>query len=147
MHFMSDTPPHKSPSFIMHFPLLAFVLVAYNIALATGHEFTATATSAMLTVKLISGATWILSLNDIFLIGGLGLLFVELMKSTRAGMTVTLEHVLSMFVFIGFLVEFLVVKGAGTDTFLLLGIMSLIDVMAGYAISIAVARKEMNITN
>jgi len=137
--------PHKGPSFITYFPLLSLVLIAYNIAIFTGHSFTA-GSDALLHVKLISGAVWDLGVHDVFLIGGLVLLFIELMKSTRAGVTVTLEHVLSMFVFICFLVEFLVVPGAGTDTFLILGVMSLIDVMAGYAISIAVARKEMNIT-
>ena len=137
---------HKGPSFITYFPLLSLALIAYNVAIFTGHSFAVPSADSLLHVKLISGAIWDLGWHDTFLIGGLILLFVELMKSTRAGVTVTLEHVLSMFVFICFLVEFLVVPGAGTDTFLILGVMSLIDVMAGYAISIAVARKEMNIT-
>ncbi|MDB6116547.1 MAG: hypothetical protein JWO08_328 [Verrucomicrobiaceae bacterium] len=143
---MPDLHSHKGPSFLSYFPLLALVLVGYNIAIFTGHAFNAPNSDTLLQVKLISGATWDLGWHDAFLIGGLCLLFVELMKSTRAGGMVTLEHVLSMFVFIAFLIEFLIVPGAGTDTFLILGIMSLIDVMAGYAISIAVARKEMNIT-
>jgi hypothetical protein len=46
-----------------------------------------------------------------------------------------------------FLVEFIVVPAAGTAVFALLGLMSLIDVMAGYAISIAVARRDLNITD
>ena len=48
--------------------------------------------------------------------------------------------------FISFIVEFLVVARAGTNVFLLLGLMSLMDVMGGYAISIAVARKDLNIS-
>ena len=143
---MSDLPLHKSPPFIMQFPLLAIVLVVYNIAMFAGHSFSPTTSGELLKVNLVSGATWILGWNDAFIFAGLCLLFVEIMKSTRAGSTATLEHVLSMGVFIAFLIEFLVVKGAGTNTFMLLGVMSLIDVMAGYAISIAVARKEMNIT-
>ena len=143
---MSDITPHKSPPFIMHFPLLVLALAAYNIAMVTGHSFSVEGKDVFLNVHLISGATWAVGWSDAFLIGGLCLLFVEIMKSTRAGATATLEHVLSMFVFIAFLIEFLVVRGAGTNTFLVLGLMSLIDVMAGYAISIAVARKEMNIT-
>jgi len=143
---MPAIPARRGPSFFTYFPLLCLALVGYNIAIFTGHSFTAANTDSLLQVKLISGAIWNLGWHDAFLIGGLCLLFVELMKSTRAGVTITLEHVLSMFVFICFLIEFLVVPAAGTDTFLILGIMSLIDVMAGYAISIAVARKEMNIT-
>ncbi|MDB6137174.1 MAG: hypothetical protein JWO94_246 [Verrucomicrobiaceae bacterium] len=143
---MSDLPLHKSPPFIMHFPLLFLALAAYNIAMVTGHAFNVPGTDVILHVQLISGAIWDLGWNETFMIGGLCLLFIEIMKSTRAGSTATLEHVLSMFVFICFLIEFLIVRGAGTNTFLILGLMSLIDVMAGYAISIAVARKEMNIT-
>ena len=130
----------------MQFPLLAIAWVVYNVAFFSGHDFTVMDPHGIWNTKLVSGSTWVLSVNDIFIFGGLCLLFVEIMKSTRAGSTATLEHVLSMGVFIAFLVEFLIFKGAGTSTFLLLGVMSLIDVMAGYAISIAVARKEMNIT-
>ena len=143
---MSDLPLHKSPPLIMQFPLLAIAFVAYNIAMVTGHDFAAVDVAGIWTTKLVSGASWSLRVNDLFILGGLCLLFVEIMKSTRAGSTATLEHVLSMGIFIAFLVEFLIVKGAGTSTFLIIGVMSLIDVMAGYAISIAVARKEMNIT-
>jgi hypothetical protein len=143
---MSDLPLHKSPPFIMQFPLMAIALGIYNLAMFSGYSFADTSTDVAFDVNLVSGAHWVLHWNDALVLGGLCLLFVELMKSTRSGSTATLEHVLSMGVFIAFLIEFLIVKGAGTNTFLLLGVMSLIDVMAGYAISIAVARKEMNIT-
>jgi hypothetical protein len=49
-----------------------------------------------------------------------------------------------MVVFIIFLAEFLVVTESGTSTFMILGVMSLRDVLAGYTVSVAVARKEMN---
>lgn len=142
---MPDTPLHKGPSIIAQLPLLILALAVYNAAMFAGYDFNTTA--GFMRVQLISGAMWSMGWNDALLVGGLALLFIELMKSTRAGTSVTLEHVFSMIVFIAFLVEFLVVKGAGTNTFLMLGLMSLIDVMAGYAISIAVARKEMNITS
>ncbi len=142
---MTDLANHPKGSFIKNFPLLAFVLAAYNVAMVTGHNFSAVA-EPMLKVPLISGTSWALGINEVFVIVGLAALFVEILKSTRASGAALLEHILSMFVFIIFLVEFLVVKGAGTSTFLTLGLMALIDVMGGYTISIAVARKEMNIT-
>jgi hypothetical protein len=143
---MTDLAVSHKGSFIKNFPLLAFVLIAYNIAIAMGHSF-APAAEALVRLPLISGAVWALGLNDAFVIVGLAILFVEIIKSTRPTGGAALEHLLSMLVFIIFLVEFLVVAGAGTNTFLTLGLMSLIDVMGGYTISIAVARKEMNITN
>jgi len=143
---MADLSPQTKFKPITSFPLLALVLVAYNAALLSGHNFTNPAAGELLHLKLISGAEWSLGWNEALLIGGLVMLFIEIMKSTRTTTHTMFEHILSMFVFIIFLVEFLIVAGAGTTTFMLLGLMSLTDVMGGYSISIAVARKEMNIT-
>ena len=49
-----------------------------------------------------------------------------------------------MLVFIAFLIEFLMVPAAGT-TFLVLALMSLLDVIAGFSISIFAARRDMAI--
>ncbi len=126
--------------------MLAIALLAYNIALALGHSFTLPQEQALWHTSLISGAQWSFGWNEAMITGGLVLLFIEILKSTRTTYHSTLEHILSMLVFIIFVVEFLVVAGAGTNVFLLLTIMSLIDVMGGYAISIAVARKDLNIS-
>jgi len=47
----------------------------------------------------------------------LALLFLELLKSTRTSTQSTLEHILSVLVFMVFLVEFIVVPSAGTAVF------------------------------
>jgi hypothetical protein len=44
-----------------------------------------------------------------------------------------------------FLVEFIVAPGAGTATFLLLTLMALLDVIAGFSISIFAARRDFAI--
>jgi hypothetical protein len=134
------------PGLIRCFPLFALLLIAYNVAaFAFGHDFNDVAHS-LFQLKLMSGAVWAAGWNEVLVLIALGLLFVEILKSTRTTAVSTFEHALSMLVFIGFLVEFLVVAQAGTTIFFLLGVMSLIDVMAGYAVSIAVARKDLNIT-
>lgn len=146
---MSDLSPRPSKQgFVRSFPLLAILLIGYNVAaLVFHHDFSYAAAKALVELKLMSGSTWSVGWNEVTLMIGLAMLFVELIKSTRATVLSTMEHALSMLVFIIFLVEFLVVAPAGTNTFFLLGVMSLIDVMAGYAISVAVARKDLNITN
>lgn len=138
------TVPSKQPGLMRSFPLLALALLVYNLALTLGHDFTLPQ-QPLWQATLISGAQWSIGWNEVLLITGLMLLFIEMLKSTRTTQHSTLEHILSMLVFIFFIVEFLVVAGAGTNVFLLLGLMSLIDVMGGYAISIAVARKDLNI--
>jgi hypothetical protein len=142
---MDAITARSKPSFIAIFPSLLLVLIAYNVAAWAGYDFKAGSQSALFTVHLISGAVWGLGWNDLFLIGGLLLVFFEILKSTKTTHVSTVEHVFSMFVFIAFLIEFLIVPYAGTNTFFLLGVLSLIDVLCGYAVSIAVARKDLNI--
>jgi hypothetical protein len=48
-----------------------------------------------------------------------------------------------MVLFIAMLVEFLLVKQAGTSTFFLLMITSLVDVIAGFTVSVRTAQRDM----
>jgi hypothetical protein len=146
MNPLTDLPARARPGLIRSIPMLVLALLAYNLALAMGHDFRRLPEQPLWSATLISGAAWTVSWNEVMIASGLGLLFIEILKSTRTTQSSTLEHLLSMLVFIIFIVEFLIVAGAGTNVFLLLGLMSLIDVMGGYAISIAVARKDLNIT-
>ena len=59
--------------------------------------------------------------------GSLVALYVEMLKSTRTGTSSVIEHSLSVLLFVVFLIEFIVVPGAGTATFLLLTLMSLLS--------------------
>lgn len=147
MELMSELTTHSKPGLLSSFPLLALVLIVYNVAPTLGFSFAGPSTErdVVLQARLISGAEWVLTWKDVLLLAGLLLLFIEILKSTRAATQNMLGHILSMIVFIIFLAEFLVVAQAGTSTFLMLGVMSLIDVLAGYTISVAVARKEMNV--
>ena len=61
---------------------------------------------AIANVPLISGAVWRPLPADILLLIAVFVLYVELFKSTRTSVSSIVEHVLSMFVFIAFLVEF-----------------------------------------
>jgi hypothetical protein len=146
MNPLTDLPARARPGLIRSIPMLVLALLAYNLALAMGHDFRLLPEQPLWSATLISGAAWTVSWNEVMIASGLGLLFIEILKSTGTTQSSTLEHLLSMLVFIVFIVEFLIVAGAGTNVFLLLGLMSLIDVMGGYAISIAVARKDLNIT-
>ncbi|MFN0125181.1 MAG: hypothetical protein ACKV19_00660 [Verrucomicrobiales bacterium] len=136
----------KKPGLSRFIPLMLIALVAYHAAVAAGHDFASHESPETLHFTLVSGATLFAGWNVALLAGGLVLLFLELLKSTRTTAKATTEHILSVLVFIIFLVEFIVVPAAGTAVFALLGLMSLIDLMAGYAISIAVAQRDLNIT-
>ena len=56
-----------------------------------------------------------------------------------------LDHTFSMLVFVGFLIEFLMVADCGTSTFFVLMLMSLLDVISGFTVSIVAARRDFAI--
>lgn len=129
-------------------PLTALAMVVYNIVAfssgAVGNEDANTVFRAELPgIPMISGANWTISYGELLIFFGLILLFFEVIKATRISAAAMADHALSTLIFIAFLIEFLLVREAGTMTFFLLMIISLIDVIAGYIIGIRVARRDM----
>ena len=131
---------------IMKFiPLTAIVLIVYNIiAFAGGDEdLNKMFDESMFTVPMLSGASWSLNMGQVLVFVALIILFFEIVKATRVSSAAIADHALSTLIFIAFLIEFLLVKQAGTSTFFLLMVISLIDVVAGYIIGIRVARRDL----
>lgn len=125
-------------------PLLVLPLAIYNLLMLSG-GVNALLAKELFSLGLMSGATWSFSVHDAFVVSGVLLLYFEIFKSTGTGMASVLDHTLSMLVFIVFLVEFLVVAACGTSTFFALALMSLLDVIAGFTVSIVAARRDFAI--
>ncbi|MHC5110460.1 MAG: hypothetical protein ACYTHJ_11345 [Planctomycetota bacterium] len=127
-------------------PLFAILLIIYNlVAFLAGEAFSMAATAVTLTLP--SDAVFTMSWNDIFLALGVIVLYIEVLKATRTGSISILDHGLSMVVFVVFLVEFIVVGRCGTATFFILVLMSLLDVLAGFTISIVAARRDLAVAH
>jgi len=127
---------------LFKFPLLILVLAAYNsIVFFTKTSFE----TAIFSLKMISGAQWVFNLGDLLIAVALLMLFIELLKATRTGTVSIIDHMLSTLVFIGFLVEFIVIEQAATSVFFLLTIIALIDVIAGYSVTIQSARRDFGV--
>lgn len=127
-------------------PLLAIPLIVYNLFLFGG-DVAALLATELFRFHLISGANWTVSGHDALIAASLLVLYIEIFKSTRTGMASVLDHSLSTLVFIVFVVEFLTVAGAGTSTFFIIGLMSLIDVVSGFTVSIVAARRDFAFGN
>lgn len=126
-------------------PLLIIPFALFNAALtgvlSSGADpFNTT----LLSLAMISGGRFVLSFGDMLLVLGLILLFFEVLKSTRTNNTSVIDHVLSTGVFIAFLVEFLLIAGAAHPVFFLLMLMALIDVLAGFSVSIRSAGRDVS---
>lgn len=137
-------PPEQRPrtgAFIP--PLLIVPFVIYNaVALFTGMD-PAIWSNQLFTVPMVSGVSWSLTSGDLMLVLGLGCLFFEMLKSTNSGRTSIVEHMLSTVVFVIFLVEFLLVGFCASSTFFILMMMALLDVVAGFSISITAAGRDV----
>jgi hypothetical protein len=136
------------------FPLLLIMLVIYNL-LAFGvisFDGAANGENRMeaflldgVAITLFSGEPWTLRFGDLFLVVSLILLFIEIVKSTSTGAASVINHALSMLVFIIFLIEFVTVKGFGNSVFFLMTVMAVLDVIAGFTISIVAAKRDLGV--
>ncbi len=127
---------------LAYIPLFGVILIIYNVIMATS-DASLTVAKPLVEAKLISGAEWKMTTGELLIVIGIFVLFIEMFKATRTGTASILDHGLSMLVFVVFVIEFLVVKGAGNSTFLILGLMSLVDVVAGFSITIVSARRDL----
>lgn len=132
-------------SILTKIPLLAIVLLTYLGVVVFAEVPRDQLATGLFTVTLISGADFTMSWGDLLIAMGVFLLYLEIVKSTRTGNASIVDHMLSTVVFIVYLIMFLMVKSAGTGTFLLLTLMSLTDVVAGFTVTIATARRDFGI--
>jgi hypothetical protein len=130
---------------LTNFPLMALALIIYNGIMFGLGGATLTWQTEIFSLNMVSGATWIFNLGDLMLTIGLVLLFIEILKATRVGKMSIVDHLLSTVVLIIFLIEFLLVSGASTSVFFALMLMTLIDVMAGFSVSIRSATRDVNL--
>lgn len=120
--------------------LLLPLLLAHGLILAgSGME------AAWFTTPLPSGAAFTLTGGTATIAIGLLCLFAEVFKASGATRASLLDHALSLLVFVIILLEFLLWPAAGHAVFLLLLIMALVDVIAGFAVGLAVARRDVGI--
>ncbi|WP_291687737.1 hypothetical protein [Bradyrhizobium sp.] len=114
------------------FPLLLIPLTIYNIIvfLMPG----VTLAEPLLTLTLMSGAEWPVTLSDILLALGILLLLLEVMKGARPGAKYLTDHLLSLIVFGAAGAEFLLWPKFGTSTYFLLSLLSLVDFLSGIAL-------------
>lgn len=128
-------------------PLMVLPLVLYNLGLvgpfgaAAGQPWT----NELFSVSMMSGGVWSMTLGDAMVVVALAMLFIEVVKATRTSNASIVDHLLSTLVLIVFIVEFLLVQGAATSLFFTLTIVSLVDVLAGFSVSLRGARRDLSV--
>lgn len=126
-------------------PLMVIPFILYNVVMLGPGSGIGGLSNTVMEIPMLSGAVWTMNVADLFIMIALVLLFLEILKSTRTSAFSVVDHLLSTFVFIAFLVEFLLVKDAANQTFFVLMAIAFIDVIAGFSVSIRSAGRDVSI--
>ncbi len=132
---------------IAHIPLMIVPFILYNLGLSglIGAQNGDPWTKELLSVPMMSGGVWTMTTGDLLIVISLAILFIEVLKATRTSNASVVDHLLSAFVFVAFLVEFLLVPGAAHSVFFILMVITLVDLLAGFSVSIRSAGRDVSI--
>jgi len=139
------------PAMLTAIPLLFIPVVIYAIVVVSGLVGTGGVAAAeqalrdpLFSIPMVSGSGWNVGTGDLILFLSLILLFFELVKSTSSQKVAIINHALSMILFVFCLVAFLLFKGFATSTFFLVLTMVILDVLAGFIVTIISARRDLD---
>jgi hypothetical protein len=132
-------------SLISYIPLFFIMLIIYYIMALAGVDFNAG--GELFKISLPSEAEWALTSSDLFILLCVIVLFIEIIKATGTGAATIFENGLSIIVFIICLMLFLFYDKAGTSTFIIMTLMSLLDSIAGFTITAVASRRDFSMHN
>lgn len=102
--------------------------------------------NVLLTIPLISGRPWEVTLADLMILLAMALLFIETLRSAAPARTSTItNHIISTILLIVYIIEFITVPIAAESLFFVLTIIALFDVIAGFTISIRSASRDISL--
>lgn len=129
-------------------PVLLYALVASVTGkpdAASAAPMTDALSATIFQMPMISGGKWRFDLGDVILFVALIMLFVEIIKSTNTKTFSLINHGLSMAIFVVSLIAFLLLRNFGTSVFFMLLVMMLLDVVAGFMVTIVAARRDFGV--
>lgn len=132
-------------------PLLSFPVAAYVFfvfvwdaggAGAATQAVHSRLTDPLFTLGGAAGNGWPISVADLLVAAALVVMFVELLKAPPGRAVAAANHALTILLFIMCLAALLLVPQFSTSTFLLITLMILLDVVAGFILTFAPPGEE-----
>ncbi|MGF1462288.1 MAG: hypothetical protein ACFB2Z_03825 [Maricaulaceae bacterium] len=133
------------------FPLLAAPVLLYNLiawgggAVSGPQTVRAQMREILFVLPMASDAQWEVTSGDLLISFALVMLFFELLKATSTGRDAIVNHALSLVIFVFCLVEFLLASAFATSVFFIITLMALLDVLAGFIVTIVSARRDIGV--
>jgi hypothetical protein len=122
-------------------PLTVFPLILFNVL---GFAFGGSPwENEVFGITMASGLRWTMRLGDLMIVLAIVLLFFELLRAARPATATVTNHLVSTFVFIVYLIEFILAGVAANSVFFILTVIALFDVAAGFTISIRTATRDI----
>ena len=129
---------------ILSLPLFLYLMIVANVLMLGRAPGDPSMINAILfELPLPSGREVPITVSDALILTAIVFLYFETFKATRTSVISIIDHSVSLFVFIVFLVEFMVVPQVGNTTFLILTVASLLDVVMGFTVTISTARRDL----
>jgi len=126
-------------------PLVIYLIVAFSYGTLAGHADVWD--EGWINLTLISGGKFSPLNEHLILVVALVILFFEIWKATRQTNQEAFEQVFSILVFVLYIVLFITVAKCAHAVFFLLMLISLIDVAAGFLVSLRTARRSLAVEN
>ena len=119
--------------YLIAFPLLLVPFALYNmVAFLLDLPFG----TVLFSFSLLSGESLAVNIGDLLVILGALLLYLEFLKTTRFAAKAVMDHLLSVMLFAAMVFEFVSVQRGATSTFLILLVLSFVDVISGLSLGI-----------
>ena len=113
-------------------PLLIIPFVIYNLVILSSGKAAIAG----------SGAEDYFALGNIIVFMSIGLLYIEIFKATRTGSSSILDHLFSMGIFVGAVIEFIMLPDFRTPSLFMLLMIMFVDIVGGFTITIKGARRD-----
>jgi hypothetical protein len=118
--------------YLIAFPLLLVPFVLYNmVAFLLNLPFD----TVLFGFSMPSGKSMAVGIGDVLVVLGVLLLYVEILKVTRLAAKAVMDHLLSVMLLAATVIEFVTVQQAATSAFLILLVLSFVDVISGLSLA------------
>ena len=123
-------------------PLTLVPLILFNVLGIVYGAATPPWDNAVFGLPLVAGVAQ-MTLGDLMVTLGIVMLFFEILKAARPGPRTIVNHLASTAVFVVYLIEVIVVGFAANATFLILTMLAVFDVAAGFTVSIRTSTRDI----
>src|SRR5204862_7004542 len=128
------------PMYLIAFPLLLVPFALYNMV---AFLLDLPLDTTLFRFSVLSGESLAVNIGDLLVILGVLLIYLELLKATRPAAKAVMDHLLSLMLLAAMVFELVTVQRAATSVFLILIVLSFVDVITGLSVATPDARRSI----